>query len=150
MYRDAANNVDCLLHKYQKLYYSTPKDDIYVMVLLDLSIKNEEYRISEKKRECEKFCPPRYIPLRESGKPKDYLKIIERIKELMQREKLSTWEFARKAGLSPTSFFWTLKGERELDLSTILSIKKGFPKLQLDWILGLTDSYSDTHEKIEI
>ena len=50
LYRDAANNVDCLLHKYQKLYYSTPKDDIYVMVLLDLSIKNEEYRISEKKR----------------------------------------------------------------------------------------------------
>ena len=55
LYRDAANNVDCLLHKYQKLYYSTPKDDIYVMVLLDLSIKNEEYRISEKKRECEGY-----------------------------------------------------------------------------------------------
>lgn len=30
LYRDAANNVDCLLHKYQKLYYTPHRKMIFM------------------------------------------------------------------------------------------------------------------------
>lgn len=147
LYIDAANNVNRLLNIYQKHYYSTPKDTIYAMVLCSLSIQNEEYRIKEKKYECEKCCPSRYIPPKESNTPKEYLEIIKRIKEFMQNNNLSIRDFAKKTGLSPVLLFWILNGEKKtaLSISTICAIKKGFPKLQLDWLLGMeNDSNKST------